>query len=230
MLRVYDKIVANVKNSGEISKMLFEKALKDKLDNLHKTGEYKHLIWDTLIFNRIKASLGGNCRLIVIASAPIERDVVEILKVCLCAPIILGYGQTEVCGAAFISSCYDSHANHVGGPIKCLEIQLSDVQELNYSVNNRNASTGELEPTGEILMRGPIVFKGYLNDEKNTSESFDKEGWLLTGDVGVILTGNGNAIRLIDRVKSIFKLSQGEYIAPEKIENILSKSTYIRSM
>ena len=97
-------------------------------------------------------------------------------------------------------------------------------------MNNRNASTGELEPTGEILMRGPIVFKGYLNDEKNTSESFDKEGWLLTGDVGVILTGNGNAIRLIDRVKSIFKLSQGEYIAPEKIENILSKSTYIHQI
>lgn len=97
-------------------------------------------------------------------------------------------------------------------------------------MNNRNALTGELEPTGEILMRGPIVFKGYLNDEKNTSESFDKEGWLLTGDVGVILSGNGNAIRLIDRVKSIFKLSQGEYIAPEKIENILSKSTYIHQI
>lgn len=111
-----------------------------------------------------------------------------------------------------------------------MEIKLRDVPELNYSVNNINSETGIPEPTGEILMRGPIVFKGFLNDEKNTKESFDKDGWLLTGDVGVILTGNGNAIRLIDRVKSIFKLSQGEYIAPEKIENILSKSIYVHQI
>ena len=64
--------------------------------------------------------MGGN---VFYGSAPIERDVVEVLKICLCVPIIFGYGQTEVCGAAFISSCYDSQANHVGGPIKCLEIK-----------------------------------------------------------------------------------------------------------
>ena len=230
MLRVYEKIIDNVKKSGEISKIIFEKALKDKLENLHKTGEYTHPLWDRLVFNKIKSSLGGNCKLIVIASAPINPDIVEVLKVCFCCPVILGYGQTEVCGAAFISNCQDNMSNHVGGPIKSLEIKLRDVPELNYTSKDVNPETGLPEPRGEILMRGPIVFKGYLNDKENTEKSFTKDGWLLTGDVGIILPQQGNTVKIIDRVKSIFKLSQGEYIAPEKIENVLSKSPYIHQV
>ena len=230
MLRVYDKIIDNVKKSGELSKLIFEKALKTKLENLHTSGIVTHAFWDRLIFNKIRQSLGGRCRLLVVASAPIAVDIVDVLKVCFCCPVILGYGQTEVCGAAMISNANDKESNTIGGPIKCLELKLRDVPELNYTCKDVNPETGVLEPRGEILMRGSIVFNGYLNDKENTEKSFDKDGWLLTGDVGIIMTGQNNAIKLIDRVKSIFKLSQGEYIAPEKIENALSKSHYIHQI
>jgi len=69
------------------------------------------------------------------------------------------------------------------------------------------------------------VFDGYYKREDKTNEAFDQYGWFCSGDVGVIYP-NGT-VKVIDRSKNIFKLSQGEYIAPEKLENIFVLSNYI---
>jgi len=74
-------------------------------------------------------------------------------------------------------------------------------------------------------MKGATVFSGYYKRPDKTAEAFDSQGWLKTGDVALIYP-NGSA-KIIDRSKNIFKLSQGEYIAPEKLENIFSLSPYI---
>uniref|UniRef100_A0A672KWN1 long-chain-fatty-acid--CoA ligase n=1 Tax=Sinocyclocheilus grahami TaxID=75366 RepID=A0A672KWN1_SINGR len=102
---------------------------------------------------------------------------------------------------------------HVGAPLPCNLIKLLDVAEKNYF-----AAKGE----GEICVKGPNVFKGYLKDPVRTAETLDADGWLHTGDIGKWLS-NGT-LKIIDRKKHIFKLAQGEYISPEKIESI-----YIRS-
>ena len=73
---------------------------------------------------------------------------------------------------------------------------------------------------GEVLIKGPIVTSGYFRNKELTEEIL-KDGWLHTGDIGQILSGN--QLKLIDRKKNLFKLSQGEYIAPEKLENVYSK-------
>jgi len=74
-------------------------------------------------------------------------------------------------------------------------------------------------------VKGPIVFQGYYKDPTLTAEAIDNEGWLHTGDIGTWL--DNGTLKIVDRKKHIFKLSQGEYIAPEKIEGIYSRSHFV---
>ena len=154
-------------------------------------------------------------------SAPISMDVLNFLKVAFCCPILEGYGQTESTAASCVTMPDDPIAGHVGGPLPCMKIRLRDIPEMGYLSNDTP------NPRGEICFKGPAVFKGYFqNPEKNKEAIID--GWLQTGDVGVILP-NG-AVKIIDRAKNIFKLSQGEYIAPEKLENVYIQSPYIAQL
>lgn len=98
-----------------------------------------------------------------------------------------------------------------------VEFKLVDVPEMNYTSKDVDEK-GEPSPRGEIWVRGPGVIPGYyMNDEKN-KETFTDDGWVVSGDIGQ-LVGKERRMYIIDRKKNIFKLQQGEYIAPEKLEN-----------
>ncbi|KAF7848124.1 hypothetical protein BT93_L2274 [Corymbia citriodora subsp. variegata] len=152
-------------------------------------------------------------------ASPLSPDIMDFLRVCFGCQVLEGYGMTETSCLASCVDDGDTISGHVGSPNPACEIKLMDVPEMNYT------SEDQPYPRGEICVRGPNVFRGYYNDEVQTREVIDDDSWLHTGDIGLWLPGG--RLKIIDRKKNIFKLAQGEYIAPEKIENVYSKCKFI---
>ncbi|KAL0984444.1 hypothetical protein UPYG_G00141630, partial [Umbra pygmaea] len=209
--RVYDKVQSEAQTP--FKKWLLNFAIDKKSAEVKQGIVRKNSMWDKLIFHKVQESLGGRVRVMVTGAAPISPSVLSFLRASLGCQIFEAYGQTECAAACTFTMPGDATSGHVGTPVPCNIVKLVDVEEMNYF-----ASNGE----GEVCIKGKNVFVGYLKDPEKTAEAFDKDGWLHTGDIGKWLPSG--VLKIIDRKKNIFKLAQGEYIAPEKIENV-----YIRS-
>ncbi|KAM6441238.1 long-chain-fatty-acid--CoA ligase 1 isoform 1-T3 [Liasis olivaceus] len=209
--RMFDKIFLQANTS--FKRWILDFASKRKEAELRSGIIRNNSLWDKMIFRKVQANLGGKVRLMITGAAPVSANVLTFLRAALGCQFYEGYGQTECTAGCSLTIPGDWTAGHVGAPMPCNIIKLVDVEEMNYF-----AAKGE----GEVWVKGPNVFRGYLKNPEKTAEVLDKDGWVHTGDIGKWLP-NGT-LKIIDRKKHIFKLAQGEYIAPEKIENI-----YIRS-
>ncbi|CEF67818.1 Long-chain-fatty-acid--CoA ligase 6 [Strongyloides ratti] len=207
--RFYDLIQKNVHNSGFIKRAIFNLAYNRKIAQLKRYTINRETIWDKLIFKKIQENIGGRVQYMITGSAPISAEVLETCRVALGATILEGYGQTECTALCTLTFPGDYTGGHTGSPAACNIIKLGDVPELNYFAKDR---------CGEVLIKGPNVTKGYYKNPEKTAELFNEEGFLQTGDIGRVLPDG--TLKIIDRKKHILKLAQGEYVAPEKIENI----------
>ncbi len=161
------------------------------------------------VLEKIRGMLGGRLQSITTGGAPTSTPVLNFLHKCFPkCNITNGYGATEVGG--IMNDGY-LHAD--------VEFKLIDVPEMNYY------STDQPYPRGELLVKTTSMFMGYLNEEELTSNALDKEGYVHTGDI-VEHTGK-RSFKIIDRKKNIFKLAQGEYVAPEAVENAYLDSSLI---
>ncbi|KAJ8318094.1 hypothetical protein KUTeg_003185 [Tegillarca granosa] len=224
--RFYDKVMAGV-NASKVKQFMFNMAMGSKTNEIKRQVIIicmvyilsiirNNSIWDKVVFKAIQQGLGGRVRLITTGSAPLSPKVLQFLRCCVGCPIVEGYGQTESHAICTMQLVGDAEAGNVGPPLACNYVKLADVPDMNYYAADNK---------GEICIKGPNVFSGYLKDPEKTKEALDDEHWLHTGDIGEWLP-NG-ALKVIDRKKHIFKLAQGEYIAPEKIENIYIRSTLV---
>jgi len=216
--RIYDKVQSSVEAKGGMSASLFKSAVKAKTAGL-RNGHLTHWLWDRLVFSKVKARLGGRVKAIFTGSAPIAPEVLDFLRLAFICEVYEGYGQTESCGGSSVTLTGDYESGNVGTPIPSCEIKLVDVPEMNYTSNDKPY------PRGEICYRGPSIFSGYYKNEEKTKEAIDENGWLHSGDIG--LWDEKGRLKIIDRKKNIFKLAQGEYIAPEKIENVYAKGKFV---
>jgi long-chain acyl-CoA synthetase len=169
-----------------------------------------------VVFNKFRAVLGGRVRQMITGSAPISKDTLNFLKIAFCCQINEGFGQTECAAPASLTWTNDPLTGHVGGPYPACDFKLVDIPDMGYTAKDTDEQ-GNPMPRGEICYKGWNCFKGYFRNPEATAEAIDAAGWVHTGDVGTILPHG--AIKIIDRKKNIFKLSQGEYVVPEKLEN-----------
>jgi len=222
--RLLNRVVAGVRAKLELPGLkgkLAQKAITDKTANL-QDGQYSHWLWDNLIFPKVRAAMGGNLGLVVSGAAPIAGETLTFIRAAFRTAALEGYGATETCATATCSLHMDNKESSIGPVATCCEIRLREIPEMNYNC------TGILK-RGELLIRGPNVFKGYYLDEAKTAEALDKDGWYHTGDVASI--DAAGRVRIIDRVKNIYKLGQGEYVAPEKLEtSLLNAVPFIASL
>jgi len=219
--RVYNKIFGMIKTKfGELTgckAWLAKKAVTTKLANIESTGNFCHGCYDKILFKKVKNILGGNVRMMLTGSAPISAEVMNFIEICFSCNMYEGYGMTETMAGSVMTKYGDPRSGHVGGPAPNVKIRLRDIPEMEYTHQNN-------PPKGEVCFWGPSIMKGYYKNPEKTAEAFDGE-WLLSGDVAQI-NPNGS-ITIVDRAKNIFKLSQGEYIAPEKLENQYIKSDFV---
>ncbi|CAF0726603.1 unnamed protein product [Adineta steineri] len=214
--RMYDNIQATILQLTPFKRYLFNMALSAKAHEVDQHRIARHMIWDKLLLKRIQQRLGGRIKLIVSGAAPLSPTIHQFLKRVCGAYVVEGYGQTECCGISTCQVLGDETVGNIGVPLNCNMIKLADVPDMQYFAKDN---------VGELCIKGANVFKGYYKDEEKTREALDNDGWLHTGDVA--RWAPGGQIEIIDRKKHMFKLAQGEYVAPERIENIHVQSHYI---
>ncbi|KAL5700788.1 long-chain-fatty-acid--CoA ligase [Ranunculus cassubicifolius] len=221
--RVHEGVMKALDELRPLRRKIFDLLYRHKLRwiNLgYKQREASRLA-DLLAFRKVKAKLGGRVRLLTSGGAPLSSEVEEFLRVTSCAFMTQGYGLTESCGLSTVTYPDEvSMAGTVGVPQPYTELRLEEVPEMGYD------PLGE-PPRGEVCLRGKTIFSGYYKNPELTKEVL-VDGWFHTGDIGEILP-NG-ALKIIDRKKNIFKLSQGEYVAVEYLEKVYSFTSILEDI
>ncbi|KAI3774760.1 hypothetical protein L1987_49322 [Smallanthus sonchifolius] len=221
--RIYTGIMAKILAGGTVKKALYDFAYNYKLRNLEKgiQQDKSAPLLDKLVFDKIKQGFGGRVRLMLSGAAPLPKHVEEFLRVTCCTVLSQGYGLTESCGGCFtsIANVY-SMIGTVGVPMTTIEARLESVPEMGYDALSSM-------PRGEICLRGNTLFSGYHKREDLTNDVL-VNGWFHTGDIGEWQVDG--AMKIIDRKKNIFKLSQGEYVAVENIESTYSRCPLVTAI
>lgn len=215
--RIFEKAHARITKaatSSPVRRRLFQAAFDvgGRVWRLERDGakvpavlRARHAVLDRLVFARIRARFGGRLRFFISGAAPLNPELGEWFAV---AGIIVleGYGLTETSGAMFVNMPWRFEMGRVGAPFPGSEVRIAD--------------------DGEILLRGPSVMRGYHGDTTGSdADGLDVDGWLATGDIGELRDGY---LSLTDRKKDLIKTANGKYVAPQKVENLLtSESAYL---
>ena len=211
--QVYHKIVKKGKAAGGWKTSLFEWALvvgqdywaaKDNHRSVSPVLAAKHALANRLVFSKWRDGVGGHLRFFVSGGAPLSKKLSYAFWGAG-IPILQGYGMTEAC-VTCANRPDDSKVGSIGTPFEGIEMKIA-------------------AKDGEVLVRGPNVMLGYYNNPDETAKVIDDEGFYHTGDVGYQDT-DGHFF-ITDRIKDLFKLSNGKYVAPLQVESLLKQSPLV---
>jgi long-chain acyl-CoA synthetase len=211
--QVYHKIVKKGKAAGGWKTRLFEWALdvgqeywerRDLHESVPASLAAKHRIANRLVFSKWRDGVGGHLRFFVSGGAPLSKKLSYAFWAAG-IPILQGYGMTEAC-IVCANRPEDNKVGSIGYPFAGVDMKIA-------------------EADGEILIRGKNVMQGYYNNPEETAKVLDAAGYYHTGDVGYI-DADGH-FYITDRIKDLFKLSNGKYVAPLQVESLLKQSPLV---
>jgi len=213
--KMHSSILVKMGDSSRVKRALFNvgvtqgQRLSAKKQAGRRWNPLDHLVWklfDLLVFRALQERLGlRRCWFPVSGAAPVAPELLRWFHG-IGVPIAEGYGQTECAGVSHANPPDAVRIGTVGPVIPTVECVLG--------------------PGNEVLVRGPEVFVGYLHNEEATRETVDTDGWLHTGDVGVI--DEDGYLSITGRIKDIIITAGGKNLSPEQIENQMKTSPYIK--
>ncbi len=159
---------------------------------------------NALVFAKVKKGLGGRARIFISGGAPLGRELAEWWAT-IGIRIHEGYGLTETSPVIAVNSPRNHRIGTVGKPLPNVQVRIAE--------------------DGEVLVKGPSIFKSYWNLPEETGNAFTEDGWFKTGDVGH-LDADGY-LAITDRKKDLIKTSGGKFIAPQPIENSLKSHALV---
>ncbi len=216
--KVYAGVQAKISRMNFVQKMLVKRALKVgrryNLDYMRlgrkapKWLETQYRFFDARVFSTLRKVIGiNNGNIFPTAGAPLSDSICEFLHSCG-INIVVGYGLSETTATV---TCYPQigyEIGTVGTVLPGIEVKIG--------------------PQNEILVKGETVMDGYFNKPEATADAFTADGWFRTGDAGRI--DESGALILTERIKDLFKTSNGKYIAPQAIESKLGEDKYIEQV
>jgi long-chain acyl-CoA synthetase len=214
--KVYNKIVSGAREKGGMTWRVFSWAVDigRQVSQLKQSGRQpsgalalQYAMADKLVFaKKIRPIFGGRLRFFISGSAPLNRDIAEFFHASGLL-ILEGYGLTESSAATFVNRPERFKFGSVGMGLPGVNVRLA-------------------EEDGEIMLRSRGVMRGYHNKAEATAEALTEDGWLRTGDIGVV--DADGFLHITDRKKDLIKTSGGKYVAPQDLEGRLkSKSTLV---
>lgn len=210
--KIYTKMLSNVEASSPTKRKLFYWATdvgrivarhRSARETIPLLTQLQYQVADKLVFSKVRERMGGRIRLTISGGAPLAPELNEFFHACG-IKILEGYGLTETTAAVSANQPDDYCFGSVGKPLDGVEIKIAE--------------------DGEILCRGPVIFKEYFHNPEATKESFDGD-WFKTGDIGEF-TNRGH-LKITDRKKEIIVTSGGKNIAPQKLENLIKAIRFV---
>jgi len=209
--RVYEKVYARVDLGAKSfpKNLLYKWALSTGRSHRAEilagvtSASVSWKLLDRMLYQRVRAGFGGNARFFISGGAPLGRELAEWYAD-MGIRIHEGYGLTETSPVIALNTPKAHKLGTVGKPLSNIEVRIAE--------------------DGEILVRGPSVFKGYWNLPEETRNAF-VDGWFKTGDIGNLDTDG--FLSITDRKKDLIKTSGGKFIAPQPIENSLKHNPLV---
>ncbi len=205
--KAYVRTVTQGRESGRAQRALFEWALsvgrevsreRQERKTLGAMLKLKYQIADRLVFSKVKQRFGGRLRFLISGAAPLSKEIAEFFHACDIL-ILEGYGLTESSAATCVNGPDDFVFGTVGRPLPGTQVKIAE--------------------DGEILLKGRGIMRGYYGQPEATAEAISADGWLRTGDIGVLLPSGH--LQITDRKKELIVTAGGKNIAPAHFQNLL---------